>query len=54
MQEGSQDMNASGFGLSPRGCGCFGDKSITTFLHKYGFEHIFRGHEAQKSVCISV
>ena len=42
-------LASQGFGQSPRGCGCFGDKSINIFLEKYNFQHIFRGHEAQKS-----
>jgi len=30
------------------------DRSINIFLEKYNFQHIFRGHEAQKSgvVCV--
>jgi len=42
------DMDEGGFGLSPRGCACFGEASIEAFLAKYKLQHIFRGHEAQK------
>jgi hypothetical protein len=44
---GSLDTN--GFGLSARGCTCFGERSIDTFLRIHKFQHVFRGHEAQKS-----
>mmetsp|Transcript_4386 Transcript_4386/g.12931 ORF Transcript_4386/g.12931 Transcript_4386/m.12931 type:complete len:417 (-) Transcript_4386:799-2049(-) len=47
-QEGGS-LDNSGFGLSARGCTCFGEKSVETFLHIHKFQHVFRGHEAQKS-----
>jgi diadenosine tetraphosphatase ApaH/serine/threonine PP2A family protein phosphatase len=43
------ELDQIGFGLSPRGCACFGERSVDNFLAKYGFQHVFRGHEAQKS-----
>jgi len=41
-------LDAQGFGLSSRGCACFGERTLDIFLeqHKVGF--VFRGHEAQQ------
>ena len=47
QEYGSLDQN--GFGLSARGCTCFGERSIDVFLRLHKFQHVFRGHEAQKS-----
>jgi diadenosine tetraphosphatase ApaH/serine/threonine PP2A family protein phosphatase len=47
QEYGSLDPN--GFGLSARGCTCFGERSIDAFLRLHKFQHVFRGHEAQKS-----
>ena len=47
QEYGSLDPN--GFGMSARGCTCFGEKSIDAFLRLHKFQHVFRGHEAQKS-----
>ncbi|EKX44927.1 hypothetical protein GUITHDRAFT_109343 [Guillardia theta CCMP2712] len=45
------ELDEAGFGQSSRGCASFSDRSIDIFLSKYeyNFQHIFRGHEAQKS-----
>lgn len=48
-QESSPDLDANGFGVSARGCTCFGERSIDLFLEIHGFKHVFRGHEAQQS-----
>ena len=48
-QEGGLDLDANGFGVSARGCTCFGERSIDLFLELHGFKHVFRGHEAQQS-----
>ena len=48
-QETSPDLDSNGFGLSARGCTCFGERSIDMFLDLHGFKHVFRGHEAQQS-----
>jgi hypothetical protein len=48
-QENSTDLDANGFGVSARGCTCFGERSIDLFLDLHGFKHVFRGHEAQQS-----
>lgn len=48
-QESSPDLDANGFGISARGCTCFGERSIDLFLDIHGFKHVFRGHEAQQS-----
>mmetsp|Transcript_53897 Transcript_53897/g.131759 ORF Transcript_53897/g.131759 Transcript_53897/m.131759 type:complete len:651 (+) Transcript_53897:121-2073(+) len=48
-QEGGADLDRGGFGMSPRGCSCFGERSLDIFLNKYSFQHVFRGHEAQQS-----
>jgi len=45
----SQALDGEGFGQSPRGSSCFGKQALEGFLEKYRFEHILRGHEAQKS-----
>ena len=37
-QEEKHEIDHGGFGLSPRGCGCFGDRSIDIFLEKYHFQ----------------
>jgi hypothetical protein len=37
-QEEKREIDHGGFGLSPRGCGCFGDRSIDIFLEKYHFQ----------------
>ena len=47
QEYGSLDPN--GFGMSARGCTCFGERSIDAFLRLHRFQHVFRGHEAQKS-----
>lgn len=47
QEYGSLDPN--GFGMSARGCTCFGERSIDAFLRLHKFQHVFRGHEAQKS-----
>lgn len=48
-QESSPDLDSNGFGISARGCTCFGERSIDLFLDIHGFKHVFRGHEAQQS-----
>lgn len=48
-QESSPELDANGFGVSARGCTCFGERSIDLFLDIHGFKHVFRGHEAQQS-----
>jgi hypothetical protein len=48
-QENSPELDANGFGVSARGCTCFGERSIDLFLDIHGFKHVFRGHEAQQS-----
>ena len=48
-QENSAELDATGFGVSARGCTCFGERSIDLFLDIHGFKHVFRGHEAQQS-----
>jgi hypothetical protein len=48
-QEHSPDLDQKGFGMSARGCTCFGEKSIDLFLEIHNFKHVFRGHEAQQS-----
>ncbi len=35
-------MCRGGFGMSPRGCSCFGERSMDLFLNKYNFQHVFR------------
>jgi hypothetical protein len=47
QEYGSLDPN--GFGMSARGCTCFGERSIDSFLRLHRFQHVCRGHEAQKS-----
>jgi len=42
-------MEGGGFGLSPRGCACFGEEALQAFLARYRLQHVFRGHEAQKT-----
>lgn len=41
-QENGTDLDSIGFGLSPRGCSCFGERSLDAFLNKYNFQHVFR------------
>eukprot|EP00961_Rhodomonas_salina_P173626 2341618-Rhodomonas_salina.1 len=48
-QEHGGDLDAAGFGLSARGCTCFGERSVELFLDIHKFQHVFRGHEAQQS-----
>jgi hypothetical protein len=48
-QEHSPDLDQNGFGMSARGCTCFGEKSIDIFLDIHNYKHVFRGHEAQQS-----
>ncbi|KAJ1473269.1 Metallo-dependent phosphatase-like protein, partial [Baffinella frigidus] len=48
-QEMGNQLDASGFGQSARGCTCFSERSIALFLEMHGFKHVFRGHEAQQS-----
>jgi diadenosine tetraphosphatase ApaH/serine/threonine PP2A family protein phosphatase len=48
-QEHSPDLDQNGFGMSARGCTCFGEKSIDLFLDIHNYKHVFRGHEAQQS-----
>ena len=48
-QENSPELDSNGFGVSARGCTCFGERSIDLFLDIHGFKHVFRGHEAQQS-----
>ncbi|EKX54380.1 hypothetical protein GUITHDRAFT_42844, partial [Guillardia theta CCMP2712] len=48
-QEQNDELDDSGFGVSARGCTCFGEKSIDLFLDIHRFKHVFRGHEAQQS-----
>ena len=37
-----------GFGLSSRGCACFGERTLDIFLEQHKVSYIFRGHEAQQ------
>ena len=37
-----------GFGLSSRGCSCFGEKTLDIFLEQHNIKFVFRGHEAQQ------
>jgi diadenosine tetraphosphatase ApaH/serine/threonine PP2A family protein phosphatase len=41
-------LDAQGFGLSSRGCACFGERTLDIFLHQHKVSFVFRGHEAQQ------
>ena len=48
-REGGDNMlDKLGFGLSSRGCACFGEKALDIFLDKHDLSYVFRGHEAQQ------
>lgn len=41
-------LDKQGFGLSSRGCACFGERALDLFLEQHGLSYVFRGHEAQQ------
>ena len=48
--DGGGGVRAQGFGLSSRGCSCFGERTLDIFLEMHGVAFVFRGHEAQQVV----
>ena len=42
-------LDAQGFGLSSRGCACFGERTLDIFLEQHKVAFVFRGHEAQQN-----
>jgi diadenosine tetraphosphatase ApaH/serine/threonine PP2A family protein phosphatase len=48
IPETERELDSHGFGLSSRGCACFGEKAIETFMLQHDISYIFRGHEAQQ------
>jgi len=41
-------LDSQGFGLSSRGCACFGERTLDIFLEQHNVGFVFRGHEAQQ------
>ncbi|KAJ1464371.1 Metallo-dependent phosphatase-like protein [Baffinella frigidus] len=46
--ETERQLDAQGFGLSSRGCACFGEKTLEIFMRQHAISYVFRGHEAQQ------
>ncbi|EKX38584.1 hypothetical protein GUITHDRAFT_77129 [Guillardia theta CCMP2712] len=46
--EVQQQLDSQGFGLSSRGCSCFGEKTLDIFMEQHRVSYVFRGHEAQQ------
>ena len=42
-------LDSQGFGLSSRGCACFGERTLDIFLEQHKVAFVFRGHEAQQN-----
>ena len=42
-------LDEQGFGLSSRGCACFGERTLDIFLEQHKVAFVLRGHEAQQN-----